>query len=169
MSIERIASWPDLVSYLNKQKVPHQKNDADQSIQIPIQLADFSSQLYLRWEPNLPYVQAVCPVQVGVPDDRVAAVESAIARLNHGIALPGFGYDHANKFAYFRLTIIIEPAGMDADFFGLMARAVVNNAHDFHGAIAGVVHGESPEGALAAAVAKDQAGKAAAANPGYDE
>jgi hypothetical protein len=169
MSIERIASWNDLVSFLTKEKVPHQKNDADRSVQIPVELEDFHSQLYLRWEANLPYVQAVCPVHVGVPDDRVAAVESAIARLNHAIALPGFGYDHVNKFVYFRLTITVEPAGMDANFFGLMARAVMNNAHDFHGAIVGVVHGDPPEGALAVAAAKNQGAKAAAANPAYNE
>ena len=169
MSIERIASWKDLVSFLTKEKVPHQKNDADMSVQIPIELEDFHSQLYLRWEPNLPYVQGVCPVHLGVPDDRVAAVESAIARLNHAIALPGFGYDHVNKFVYFRLTITVEPVGMDANFFGLMARAVMNNAHDFHGAIAGVVHGDPPEGALAVAAAKNQGAKAAAANPAYNE
>jgi len=168
MSTQRIASWQDLVAHLTKENVRFQQNDADQAIQIEIQLDNFSSQLYLRWETNLPYVQAICPVHMNVPDDRVPAVESAIARLNHAIALPGFGYDHANKFVYFRLTITVEPAGMDANFFGLMAQGVVNNARDFHSAIAGVIHGDPPEGALDAAV-KGQSGRAAGANPGYNE
>jgi hypothetical protein len=32
-------------------------------------------------------------------------IESAIARINHVIVLPGFGFDHQNCYVYYRLSI----------------------------------------------------------------
>ncbi|HKA86212.1 MAG TPA: YbjN domain-containing protein [Haliangiales bacterium] len=167
MPVERVANYQDLCALLEQEKVQFQKDEADLVATMAIQIEGFASTLYLRWEPNLPYCQAVCPVHLNVPDDRVAAMESVCARLNHAIALPGFGFDHEKKYIYFRLTIPIEPGGMDAKFFGLMARACVNNATDFARAVSAVVHGDPPEGALAAAIAHRQ-GKAAP-TPGYQE
>ena len=166
---ERVSTMDDFVALMQADGVPHKSHDAEKMIEVTTESGPVKGRMFIRWETQVPFVSVIHPIVMDVSPARLPAMSECVTLINHAIALPGFGYDHVNKFVYFRLTITVEPGGMDANFFGLMARAVMNNAHDFHGAIAGVVHGDPPEGALAVAAAKNQGAKAAAANPAYNE
>jgi len=169
MATDRIGSWTAMLGLLDADKVPYEVDEDSQVVRIPVKSGPLDSHLYLRWEKHLPYVTAVCPLYLDVPAERLAAVESMCVRLNHAVALPGFGYDHQKNFIYYRLTIMIEPGGMESEFFRMMALACVNNGRDFYLAVRGVVHGDPPEGALAAATAPDPSVKAAAAAAEYED
>jgi hypothetical protein len=170
MATGRIASWQDMLAVLDSEQVPYEKDEEQQVARVPVKTGPLESFLYLRREkPPLPYVTAVCPLYLDVPPERVAAVETMCARLNHGIALPGFGFDHEKRFIYYRLTLMIEPAGMETDFFRTMALACVNNSRDFYLAVRGVVQGDPPEKVLENARAQDSSAKAAAAASEYQD
>jgi hypothetical protein len=170
MASGRVSTWKDMVSVLDGEKVPYEKEEDQQVARIPVKTGPLESYLYLRRERDpLPYVTAVCPLYLDVPAERIPAVEAMCARLNHGIALPGFGFDHDKRFIYYRLTIMLEPSGMDPEFFRKMALACVNNSRDFYLAVRGVVQGDPPENALATAQAQDAAAKAAAAASEYQD
>ncbi len=156
-----IASFADFVALLQEDKVRHSLDESAQIVQIPTRSGPLEGTLFVRWEKHLPYVQVIHPMITDVPADRVATVESALAYINHAIALPGFAYDHDRRFIYNRVCLAVEPSGIDAAFMRTMIMACVNNARDFLLALRGVLAGDPPSGAVKAAV--DQANRERAA------
>jgi hypothetical protein len=165
----RITGFADMEELLKSDGVQYMKDDTERAVQIPTETGPFKGNLFIRWEKTLPYVNAICPVIFDIPADRMAAVETACLRINHAIALPGFCVDPERRFVYFRVTVPIEPGGMEAAFYRLMMMAAIHNARDFLAALQGVVAGSSPEEALAAAVQQASAKHAATAATGFED
>ncbi|HKA86210.1 MAG TPA: YbjN domain-containing protein [Haliangiales bacterium] len=165
----RITGFADMVELLAADGVTHVKNETEQMVQIPTELGPFKGNLFIRWDRTLPYVNAICPVVFQIPEERMAEVERACMRINHAIALPGFCVEPEQRFAYFRLTVPIEPGGMEASFYRLMMMAAVHNARDFFVALKGVVDGAPGEEALAVAAQQANATAAAAAGSAFEE
>lgn len=165
----RIAGFSDMEELLKSDGVNYVKDDTERVVQIPTETGPFKGNLFIRWEKTLPYVNAICPVIFDIPDDRLAAVERACLRINHAIALPGFCVNPERRFAYFRITVPIEPGGMEASFYRLMMMAAIHNARDFMAALQGVVGGASPDEAVSAAVQQASAKHAAMAATGFED
>ncbi len=165
----RITGFADMVELLVSDGVTHTKDDAEQMVQIPTEKGQFRGTLYIRWDKTLPYVNAICPVLFQIPEERMAAVERACMRINHAIALPGFCVEPEQRFAYCRVTVPIEPGGMEASFYRLMMMAPVHNAADFFLALKGVVDGAPPEGVVAVAAQQANAKAAAMAGSAFEE
>ena len=152
MPASRIASFVDVLGLANEDHVPHSV-DADAQVALfPTRIGGFDGSLLVRWEKQLPYCQLIHSILVEVPEERVPAIERAIARINHAVALPGFGFDHEHRWIYFRLCLPVEPDGVSADFFRQMLHACVVNAGDFVAPLRDVVFGASPDGVVQAAV-----------------
>lgn len=157
MAIIRIASFQDLTTFMTEAKLPYEA-DAEQRIVVtPTNKPPLTGQLLLRWEKQLPYVQAIQAIVKDVPADRRADIEQAICIANNTIALPGLGYDHASSVVYFRLTIPMYEEGMLAATFVRQINAVISNARDFLVPFQQVVNGQPGAKILELAVAFAQA------------
>ncbi len=149
---DRIASLPDLTAYLDAEHVSYARHESQHMIELATETGPVKGRMFVRWETTVPYVSVIHPIVMDIPPERLAAVTQCVTLINHAILLPGFGVDHEKRFVYFRVVIPVEPAGMEAKFFRAMVMACLANARDFWLALHGVVSGESPEGALRAAL-----------------
>ncbi len=153
MSIDRIASFSDLLTLLNETNTPHRADTERQVVEIPMAAPPLKGPLVVRWEKNLPYVQIIHPIVDGVPRERRAEVVDAICRANNAIPLPGFGYHYDNNFVYMRLCVPMYEEGMLATSFRKQLASVVSNAREFMVPFQKVVQGESGERILELAIA----------------
>lgn len=104
--LTKLASFQDLLVFLEQEGVPFKPELEQRKIEIPAQLDELSSSLYLLWGDDVrPFVQCVCPLPFSVSEDRVSAIESSIVRLNHTLDIGGFGLNHANYLLYYRTTL----------------------------------------------------------------
>lgn len=126
-----VATYDDLVAFLTAEQAPFRHDPAAQVVQISIRSAPLEGFCYLRWERQLPYIQIILPIITDVPADRAGEVIDALARVNHAIALPGFGYDFAKNFVYFRLTVAYEKEGVAGSLLRRMILSAVSNGRDF--------------------------------------
>jgi len=150
---ERVATMDDLVALLQADGVPHTRHDAEKMIEVATETGPVKGRMFIRWETQVPFVTVIHPIVMDLPPARVAAMNECVTLINHAILLPGFGVDPDKRFVYFRVVIPLEPTGMQADFFRTMVLACLNNTRDFWLALHGVANGESPDGALRAALA----------------
>lgn len=101
-----IASFEDLVAFLNEEGVPHISDPEHQRVEIASQIGELSGALMLLWgDDSNALIQCVHPLPFTVPEDRIPMIESAIARLNHVLDIAGFGFNHANHILYYRVTL----------------------------------------------------------------
>ncbi len=154
---QRVATYEDLVAFLTEEKAPFRHDPAAQVAQIALRTGPLEGSLYLRWEKNLPYVQIVVPMVQGVAPARARDVADALCRVNHAIALPGFGYDFTKNFIYFRLTLAYDLEGIKAELLKRMILGAVTNARDFVMPLRAVVAGESSEKILELVSAQERA------------
>jgi hypothetical protein len=154
MAITRFHKYEDLVAYLVENNVPHKATPAENGIEVPVQ--PNSGSFYVRWDPILPYIQIVYPFIPNVPAERLAAVESAISRVNTTIKLPGFGYEYKNAFVFMRLTVPVFEDGIAPTSFQRLVLGVLQNAKEFVGAFRDVIGGAAPETVLELAVKHSQ-------------
>jgi hypothetical protein len=139
---QRVQSYEELVSFLSDERAPLSQDRDAQVVKIPARSEPLDGFVYLRWEKNLPYIQVIVPMLLDVPEARAAEVIDALARVNHAIALPGFAYDHAKRFVYFRLTLALDAEGIRTDLLRRMILGAVANARDFILPMQAVVRGE---------------------------
>jgi hypothetical protein len=168
MPVSRVRNLQDLIALLDEDKAPHRVLADLEAVQVKNTSGLFDGHLTLRFERTFPYCQIVQPMIAGVPEELAAAIQIAVNHVNHGIALPGFGYDPKERFVYFRLCVPLEPEGMKAGFFRAMAYACMNNARDFLECFRRVILGGPPEKALEGALEVARKAKAAAVGSAYE-
>jgi hypothetical protein len=141
--MERLASFEDLLAFLDEAKLPHKADAGTQLVEVPTSSGPLRGSVYIRWERQLPYVQVIHPMVLDVPPERLADVERAICRANGGIALPGFGFEYEKRFIYFRLCVPVYEEGMLTASFQRQVLGVIHNARDFLVPFREVVAGRS--------------------------
>lgn len=146
-----ISSFEDLILLLEQDNIPHSTDVEQQRVDIPIKLDTFEGDLMILWDARSPLVQFILPLPFQVPDTSVSVAESAIARLNHALMLPGFGLDHTHGFLYYRLSFPRRPDGtLSSEEVEYLFQTTVNTARDFYDPLLGVVlEGNSPEKVIA--------------------
>lgn len=106
-----ITDFGGLVNLLNRDSVTHQSEMEKKSVLIPTEKGGIDSVCLIRWAVEDGVVHFIHTIPVKLPKDRVQEVESAMMRLNHGIAYPGLGISHETGGIYFRMTVPIKPRG----------------------------------------------------------
>lgn len=153
-----LTNFSDLLNLLTKDKIPHQVDRQQQRVSIPTKSGVLEGELLIEWDVSNPIVQVIQPLPFLVPENRIAACESAIARINHALMLPGFGLNHASCLLYYRLSIPRRSDGsFPVDELQLLFRTAISAARDFYLPLAGVVLQEqNPENVIAVATAFQQ-------------
>ena len=147
----RINNFQDLLSLLARDQVLHQTTSDPNAVAIPTRRGTMEGVLLLRWQAAQGVVQLVQSLPLEVPIERVAAVQDAILRLNHALAMPGFGINPALRTPYYRVVLPLH-ASMPVTDMMLRAlfSAAVRNAADFLPSLQRVaLENASPEGVVA--------------------
>lgn len=145
--METIARYEDLLDLLRRDGVLHQADPNDRSVSVPTGRGALRGVLVIRWREDQGVAQFIQSLPITVPDDRIAAFDSALARLNHALMLPGFGLNHAAHVPYYRLAVPLFPGQPPrAEDVRAAFRTAVKTAADFLPALRRVAQeGANPE------------------------
>lgn len=127
-----ITSYEELLDLLRKDGVLHQADLEERSVTIPTGRGELRGVLVIRWQADQGVMQLVQSLPFKVPDEQHAAYESALARINHALLIPGFGYNHEAGTPYYRLAMPIFPGRPPrAEDVRAAFRTAVKTAADF--------------------------------------
>lgn len=160
----RIASYSELLELLAREGVLHQARTEEKSVTIPTEKGTLDGMLLMRWQDSDGVIQFIQSMPLEIAEDKLALVESAIARLNHALALPGFDLNHEYRLLTYRQVLPIYPRGyVHPGEIQAMFRVTVKTASDFLPTLARVLRGEGTLGNIVADAQRDA--EAAAAPP----
>ena len=108
---DTLSSFADVVASLRADGVELVADVERQRIEIPVPYGPRRAALLIRWEQEKALVQVIHALPFGVPAERASAVESVIVRLNHSLAVPGFGMNPASRLCYFRVYATLRDDG----------------------------------------------------------
>ena len=106
-----LGSFQDLKALFVSRDVPIVTDEARQAVEIPTYIRGEGHRAVLLWDPRATLLLVIQPLAVEVPLDREGAMTDALARVNHALVLPGFGYDHDRHAVYFRWVVPRESEG----------------------------------------------------------
>ena len=152
MPITRFRTFDDLLAFLKENNVPHKAEPEKLTVHVTVGDPQKVSDVHIRWEKDLPFVQVIFPFVPEVPADRLAEVETAICRANNQVKLPGFGLEYQHFFLYMRIVIQLAEDGVHAHVFQRQVFSVIQNASEFVGAFRDVVAGAPGKDILALAL-----------------
>jgi hypothetical protein len=156
-----VGSYDDLLDLLRRQGVLHQADGATRSARIPTEINGLQGVQLLRWQDTDGVLAHIQSMAVTIPAERLAAVEQAIARINHALPWPGLDLNHDARLVAYRLVLPMLPGGIDPRAIQAYFRLAVRVAANLTPTLRRVAAGElEPAGAVAdvrrelAAVAK---------------
>ena len=162
----RIASYRELLELLAREGVLHQARTEEKSVTIPTEKGTLDGMLLMRWQDSDGVIQFIQSMPLEIAEDKLALVESAIARLNHALALPGFDLNHEYRLLTYRQVLPIYPRGyVHPGEIQAMFRVTVKTASDFLPTLARILRGEGTLGNIVADAQRDAETAAAAAPP----
>ncbi len=162
----RIASYPELLELLAREGVLHQARTEEKSVTIPTEKGTLDGMLLMRWQDSDGVIQFIQSLPLEIAEDKLALVESAIARLNHALALPGFDLNHEYRLLTYRQVLPIYPRGyVHPTEIQAMFRVTVKTASDFLPTVARILRGEGTLGNIVADAQRDAESAAAATPP----
>lgn len=168
MSTEQIqiSSYQDLVNLLVKDGVQHEADAASKSARILTEQNGLSGVQLIRWQEEDGVLQFIQSMPIEVADDKLAAIESSVARLNHALAWPGLDVNHEYHMVAYRVVLPLLPRGLVLpQEIRACFRLAVKTAADLTPTLLRVITGvTAPADVLADAQREMAANAAAAAN-----
>ncbi len=120
-----LRSFEDLEELLRADRVQFRSDPAHGRVEIPTAVGGEGTVLMLIWDGRQPFLHLTLALPFEVPAARTARVEHAILTLNHGMALPGFGINHATRTVYYRISL---PRRLDGSVAAGELRGLINVA-----------------------------------------
>jgi hypothetical protein len=156
-----ITNYPEFIRFLEHESVMHQSVEAEKSAYIPTQLKGLEGVQLIRWQEADSVLQFIQSMPIEVPEDRIAAVESATARLNHALAIPGIDLNHEGKNLAYRLILPLKPrGGVQPDEISAYFRLAVQIATELVPTLQRVVSGQLASADVVADAQKERSGAA---------
>lgn len=166
MSTEQIqiSSYQDLVNLLVKDGVQHEADAASKSARILTEQNGFSGVQLIRWQEEDGVLQFIQSMPIEVADDKLAAIESAVARLNHALAWPGLDVNHEYHMVAYRVVLPLLPRGLVLpQEIRACFRLAVKTAADLTPTLLRVITGVTAPADVLADAQREMAANAAAA------
>ena len=150
-----LQNYDELLAYLRAQGATCTEVRAHHAVELPTHAPPVEGALVILWNPDPQLVQLIHPLPFAVPPERVAAVEGTLLRLNHALALPGFGYNYETARVYYRLVLPRQPSGAIAEEdVGRAATTVMSTLREFWVPLRAIIlEGAAPATILAARAA----------------
>ncbi|MEW4487963.1 YbjN domain-containing protein [Thalassoglobus sp. JC818] len=146
----QIKSLENLMQFFQRIGVNSQADLEQGFIAIPVKKEAFEAVHVVRWATSDGVVHFIQVIPLKVAPERIAALESAIVRLNHSYPVPGLGFNHETGTLYFRMTVPFAPAGYlteqeAQEYFGYC----INQAYQFVPTLTELIEGRvEPENVL---------------------
>lgn len=138
-----IVTFDDLIALLERHGAPGEVDDAIKAVIVPTKLGDDAGEAWLRWDDEHGLFVCFVPLDIDVAEAHVDALCRAIIRLNHGLAVLGFGYDDDQGVVYYRASIGFDPTlGLDEEVVHQLYATAASTAARFCTALAEVAAGE---------------------------
>lgn len=165
-----VGSFRALVTMLEQQSVPHQVDGAAESVYIPTRRDQIEAVQVLSWRDQEGVLQLVQGIPLEVSDDKIAAVESGIARLNHAMPVPGLDLNHASRALSYRVVLPLHPRGsLEPREIQACFRLAVRIGADLLPSLRRLVAGEIAPGQIVEDVKRTLAQKAPPADEAHKE
>jgi len=143
-NVDRITTYEELLALLQRDEVLHQPELRTKTVTIPTKRGELDGVMVLKWQDQDGVMQLIQTLPFEVPEDRVTELESALCRINHELALPGFGFNHEHRAAYYRMAAPTQPGGgLDAAEIRMYFEAVLRLSADFYKALKRVASEEA--------------------------
>lgn len=127
-----VNSYEGLLELLNKDGVLHQAVMEEKGVQIPTQMGDLDSVLFMRWQDSDGIIQFIQAIPIEIPEEKLWVVADAITRLNHALAIPGFDLNYQARMLAYRLYLPIYPRqAVFSDEIQAMFRLTVKTSSKF--------------------------------------
>jgi len=160
----QISSYQDLVNLLVKDGVQHEADAASKSARILTEQNGFSGVQLIRWQEEDGVLQFIQSMPIEVADDKLAAIESAVARLNHALAWPGLDVNHEYHMVAYRVVLPLLPRGLVLpQEIRACFRLAVKTAADLTPTLLRVITGVTAPADVLADAQREMAANAAAA------
>lgn len=124
-----IHDFAGLVAALQSDGAPIDAQPGKAELRILIDEPWLQSALWLRWDSQHALLHLLLPIGEPIPAERLSAIESLIARINHRLVMPGFGLDDTNAVAYFRLCLPREE-GLSVNQLRMLLRTAIGTVRD---------------------------------------
>jgi len=151
-----LKTYADVVHWLEQQRVPHTRDEARQSVILPVGALGPGMGLILGWNERLGLAQLLLPLELTASTERRAEILEGLGRANHALAMPGLSLEPQGGAIFYRLVVLFRrpEAGLsEEDVQGAM-RTCVQTVHDFLSPLRELVTGDlSAEDLLARASA----------------
>lgn len=159
-----ISSYQELVNLLAKDGVQHEADAGSRSARILTEQNGLSGVQLIRWQEEDGVLQFIQSMPVEVADDKLPAIENAVARLNHALAWPGLDINHEYHMVAYRVVLPLLPRGsVLPEEIRACFRLAVKTAADLTPSLLRVLSGETaPANVLADAQRQMQENAAAA-------
>ena len=150
-----LKSYDDLRRMLNDKGIAYRADVPESAVEIPSRIREADGRIIVLWDPRATLLHVIRPLGFTVVTARVPAFLDALARVNHSLVLPGFGFNHGDSTAYFRWVVPRHTeGGLTEEDVNRAISTVIDSVRDFHPALQAVATGESkPEDVLAVALA----------------
>ncbi len=115
-AMETIASYQDLVALLSQAGLQHQADAAGRTVQVMVEKDDLIGSVFIQWQEEQKLLHLVLPLSIEISPAHLPQLALALAILNHGLPLPGFGLNVAINQCYFRITVPLRPSSAGGGF-----------------------------------------------------
>lgn len=124
-----IHDFAGLVAALQSDGAPLDVLPGKAELRILIDEPWLKTALWLHWDAQHALLHLLLPIGDPIPAERLSAIESLIARINHRLVMPGFGLDDTNAVAYFRLCLPREE-GLTVEQVRTLLRTAIGTVRD---------------------------------------
>lgn len=100
-----ISSYDELVALFREAPLTLQAMPEQSAVQIAVSKGPLEGVMFIRWQAEHKLVDFLQGLPFEIPEERIPAVATAIALLNHALVLPGFGINVAARRCYYRFTM----------------------------------------------------------------
>lgn len=145
-----ISSYEDLVNLLTHDGVAFNAEPQVQTVRVQTQMRGIDGEQLIRFQDLDGVMQFIqwMPI-INIPISAMPAVESAVSRLNHLLAVPGLDLNHQHRFVAYRVALPILPGqGVSPDIVRACFRIAVKSGMDLVPTLRRVVSGELPPEAV---------------------
>jgi hypothetical protein len=140
-----LTTYQDLIDLLKRDSVKHETDNKKALVRIPTKREDLEGTMLIRWQAAEGVVQFIQTLPMDISEDRIPAMETAVLRLNHALAVPGFGLDHQNRKLYYRFVAPFMPrGGLQDKEVRLYFQLTLKQAAEFFAPLKQVAEGADP-------------------------
>ena len=134
----------DLVAFIARNGLPHKAVPAQHAVEVGTRIRGRPGQMIIVWDPRATLLHIIAPLGIPVAEDMVPAVLDALARINHSLVLPGFGFNHEDRSLYYRWVVPRADDGMTEVEVDRAVKTVLGSVRDFWPALSAVASDERP-------------------------